>query len=129
MHIPFWFWHVNVKGAWYSSYWQFFIRNVVLISETTDAATIFDPKIIDSIPPNHKELKVEFNDKKTAWKSKNKTYTLTKGLPIIYVVSKLAIFDPLLVVFLLSKIGNGKANSMRSSISGTTLGFWFRGGY
>ena len=43
----------------------------ILISVTTDADSISDQKIIDSLPTNHIEIRVEFKDKKTAWKSKN----------------------------------------------------------
>ena len=66
---------------------------MIFISVTIDAATIFDQEIIDSVPTNDEELKVEFqDDKKSAWKSKNNIY-IWKQIVIYKFILQLTILE------------------------------------
>ena len=67
---------------------------MIFISVTIDAATIFDQEIIDSVPTNHEELKVEFqDDKKSAWKSKNNIYIWKQIVIYKFIQIKLTILE------------------------------------
>ena len=67
---------------------------MIFISVTIDAATIFDQEIIDSVPTNHEELKVEFqDDKKSAWKSKNNIYIWKQIVIYKFIQLKLTILE------------------------------------